>query len=120
MFNIGEQHAKNIINSEGKDNIISIKGNSTVYRADDARRDLERLRQQLYRLNLRPEALAAAEGEMDDIDEGLASPHVNKRALAGRLERLARQLQNIGVLATAGQALAAPLANLAHWMGTQL
>ena len=112
MINVwGGQHATNIVNTVG---------NPTVSLADGPRRDLELLRQQLYLLNLRPEALAAAEREMDGIDEILASPHVSKRAVAGRLKRLAAQLQNIGALATAGQALAAPLANLAHWVGAQL
>jgi len=64
----------------------------------------------------RPGVLAAAEREMDAIDEGLVSPHVDKPALAGHLTRLTQQFQNIEALATAGSALAAPLANLAHLM----
>jgi hypothetical protein len=54
---------------------------------------------------------------MDAIDKRLVSPHVNKPVLDGHLKRLTQQLQNIGALATAGQALTAPLANLAHWIG---
>ena len=108
MINVGAQYAGNIINADG---------NSTVFLNEDPKRDLDRLRQQLHMLNLRPKALAAAEREMDAIDEGLVSPHVNKPILDGHLKRLTHQLQNIGALATAGQALAAPLANLGHWIG---
>jgi hypothetical protein len=108
MINVGQQYGTNIINADG---------NSTVFFSENPKRDLDRLRQQLHRLDLRPRALAAAEREMDAIDEGMASRQVNKPALAGHLKRLTRLLQDAGALATAGQALAVPLTNLAYWMG---
>jgi len=108
MINVGQQYGTNIINADG---------NSTVFFGESPKRDLDRLRQQLQMLDLRPRAMAAAEREMDALDEGLASPQVNKSALDGHLKRLTQLLQNAGALATAGQALAVPLTNLAHWIG---
>jgi len=108
MINVGQQNADKIINADG---------NSTVVLNEGPKRDLDLLRQQLQMLGLRPRALAAAKREMDALDEGLVSPHVDKPVLDGHLTRLTRQLQDIGALAAAGQALTVPLTNLAHWIG---
>ena len=65
MINVGQQNADKIINADG---------NSTVVLNEGPKRDLDRLRQQLQMLGLRPRALAAAKREMDALDEGIGVP----------------------------------------------
>jgi hypothetical protein len=106
VIKVGTQNAKNIVNAE----------NSSVYLTEAPERDLERLRQQVRELGLRPGALAAAEREMGAIGQGLASPRADKPVLAKHVQRLTQQLRSIGALATAGQALEGPLHDLTHWI----
>jgi hypothetical protein len=107
VINVGTQNGENIVNAV----------NSSVYLAQGAERDLERLRQQVRELGLRPRALAAVEREMGAISKGLASPRADKPFLAEHVQRLTQQLRSVGALAAAGQALEGPLQDLAHWIG---
>jgi hypothetical protein len=110
-FNIHNQQAEQIYMAGGDQTFISGPGAQVLLE------DTRRLRQQLHQLNLRPEALTAAEHEIDGMDEELSASRPNKSALAGRLRNLTQLLQGVGALATAGEALRAPLENLAHWFG---
>ena len=115
-FNVYKPRAETINMVAGNQTSISGPGAQVVL-IEDARRELDHVRQQLYQLDLHPRTLAAAEQEIDSMGEELASPRPNKPALAGRLRRLTTLLQSAGALAAAGQALMAPLESLAHWLG---
>jgi hypothetical protein len=106
VINVGTQNAKNIVNAE----------NSSVFLTEGPERDLERLRQQIHQLGLRPRDLAAAEREMSTVGQGLASSRADKPFLDKHVQRLTQQLRSIGALAAAGQALEGPLRDLTHWI----
>jgi hypothetical protein len=115
-FNVHNPRAETINMVAGDQTFISGPGAQVVL-IEDARRELDHVRQQLYQLDLHPRMLAAAEQEIDSMGEELASSQPNKSALAGRLRRLTTLLQGAGALAAAGQALITPLESLAHWLG---
>jgi hypothetical protein len=116
-FNVHNPRAETINMVAGDQTSISGPGAQVVL-IEDARRELDHVRQQLYQLDLHPRASAAAEQEIDSMGEELASSRPNKPALARRLRRLTTLLQDAGALAATGQALMAPLQSLAHWLGT--
>jgi len=118
-FNVYKPRAETINMVAGNQTSISGPGAQVVL-IEDARRELDHVRQQLYQLGLHPRTLAAAEQEVDSMGEELASSRPNKPALTGRLRRLNALLQGAGALAATGQTLMASLDSLAHWLGMLL
>ncbi|GIF00485.1 hypothetical protein [Paractinoplanes rishiriensis] len=65
----------------------------------------------LEQLNLPAVADAAA------VERELAAAHPDAGQVAGRLERLTRELNRWGALAGAGASLTGPLQTLGRWLG---
>jgi hypothetical protein len=116
VFNIHEQNAGAISNVAGNQTWISGEGAQVVI-VDDARRQVQHIRQQIRRMSLAPGAAVAAERAIDDVDKALAAHTPDKIIIADRLEKLTQLLQGVGAVAVAGQALTTPLGAIAHWLG---
>ena len=116
-FNIGNQNAANI-NNVGRDQHITGGQTGIVVTPEQAREALTNVWTGVRSTRLDPATSAAAETELRDIESDLRQPQPDRTRVAPRLERLTRILLAAGSLASAGSALVAPLATLAHWLGT--
>jgi len=111
-FNIGSQHAANINNVAG-DQIIH--GGQTGY--SDTRALLDRVRQEIATLQLKPPAMTQVHAELEAIDAELGAPRPDRQAAAGRVGRLISVLKSAGALATGGSGLMASLTALVNSFG---
>jgi hypothetical protein len=84
---------------------------------DDARGELERLRQALDGLSLEPERRAAAEAALGAARRELAVPAPDRRRAAGELGLLVAVLRDARALAEEGDAVREPIVRLASWLG---
>ena len=84
---------------------------------DDARGELERLRQELERVPLEPDRRAVAEAALGAARRELAVPAPDRRRAAGELGMFVAVLRDSGVLAGSGEKLKEPIVRLASWLG---
>lgn len=84
---------------------------------DDARGELERLRQALDRVSLERERRAVAEAALGAARRELAVPAPDRRRAAGELAMLVTVLHESGAISEAGDLLKEPLVRLARWLG---
>ena len=115
-FNIGSQNAANINNVAGDQHIHG--GQFGVTSGTETAVDaLTRLR---AAIEANPEVAGdpSVRAEVQQIEGALASsPEPDRPAISSALDRLARRLQTLGALTTAGAAIVGPLRELAGWLG---
>lgn len=112
-FNIGSQSGGVFNNVAGNQNIY---GGQQAYVA--AEQSLQELRAALARHTLPPGLAAAANADIDEIEQAVRAGTDPDRGRAARaLERLTRLLSGAGSLAAAGASMIEPLRALATWLG---
>ncbi|KAB1984172.1 hypothetical protein [Streptomyces triticiradicis] len=117
VFNIGNQQG-GVVNNVAGDQTVH-DGQSAVFTAggQEVRGLVRELRASIERTALPPAIEPEVRAELDSLDEEVARPEPDRKAVAGRLGRITRLLSSAGALATAGTRLIGPLGALAGWLG---
>lgn len=95
----------------GRDQVISAGPNREI------RAEVASLRDALAELRLTTAERAAAERELDAVDEALSDEEPDRSVVGSHLSRLTQGLKDAGALASAGESVLRSLGTIARWVG---
>ena len=83
----------------------------------ELRAEVASLREALAELRLTAAERAAAEQELDAVDEALSDEEPDRSVVGSHLSRLTQGLKDAGALASAGESVLRSLGTIARWAG---
>jgi hypothetical protein len=116
MVFYGDQNA-GIINNVAGDQHNTGGQYGTVVSAQEARRAVRELRDNVMATQLDVSTAREARARLSEIDTAMNAPEPDQSRVARVLKRLTQLLITAGSLSAASTALIAPLQTLAHWLG---
>jgi hypothetical protein len=113
-IHINNQNAAQINNVEGTQNI---SGGNQYVTVDQARVAAQALRAALEQLPLPAAAADRLRQDAEAVQRAVSATDPDRGQVAGRLERITRELGRWSALAGAGASLLGPLHTLGRWLG---
>ena len=102
----------------GRDRYVAGRDQVVVHgQSSEVLAELAGLREALAGLRLTAAERAAAERDLEAVEQAVRRPEPDTAAASRHLQSFTAALKDAGALAAAGVAVAEPIAKIAHWLG---